>query len=134
MTGTPMHFLSGAGMHPTLVRLQYPDGRFVARAKTAASTLPVNAAFAQQVGDEVWGILVDAGSPAANGTTTLVTTDDGRMFVAVITGEELVSGEPAASLAAARYWELPPDYVARLMIALDAEEEAPRDDAVSGTG
>ena len=40
--------------------------------------------------------------------------DDGRAFRVAPAGEGVASGDPAAVLAAAMYWELPPAYVRRL--------------------
>lgn len=99
-------FLSGAGMEPGEVLARFPGARFVARAR-----------LAEGAGDEVWGIVIRLaeGQPAAGGGETRpVVTDDGRRFVAATEGDGRPTGEPAAVLAAARYWELPPAYVRRL--------------------
>ena len=104
-------FVCGADMAPLLVRQAMPGARFVARARIAAG------------GDEeaVWGILLhdERGAGAAAGTDGAgaereVVTDDGRSLLASAPGGWRPSGEPAAVLAAARYWELPPAYVRRL--------------------
>lgn len=114
-------FLSGAEMDPTAVRAVYPGARFVARARVNANGLAVAPAFAAHLGAEVWGILVivprlsKAGDEARE-----VVTDDGRTFSATVATAELVGGEPMEALAAARYWELPPPYVARLRAAVEA--------------
>lgn len=99
-------FLSGAGMEPGEVLTRFPGARFVARAR-----------MAEGGGDEIWGILIRLaeGQPTAGGGETRpVVTDDGRRFVAATEGDGRPIGEPAAVLAAARYWELPPAYIRRL--------------------
>ena len=104
-------FLCGADMDPTAVRAAYPDARFVARAQIAAEK-PGSDEPA-----EVWGILlrVPAGSGAGEGEPGgQVVTDDGRGFAARLMDGGRPTGEPAAILAWARYWELPPGYVGRL--------------------
>jgi len=118
-------FLTGADMDPTLVRRAYSGGRFVARAVLAAEAGEVAPAFAPAVaglsGGDVWGILVRVPAAIAGDVRRRpVTTDDGRAFTAALAGEHLVAGLPAATFAAARYWELPPAYTARLATALPA--------------
>jgi hypothetical protein len=44
-----------------------------------------------------------------------------------LAGDTLIDGDPNDALAAARYWELPPPYVARLKAALSATDEDPSD-------
>ena len=109
-TGTDRYlFLCGADMDPTLARTSYPGARFVARAKLSGGD--------GTVVDEVWGILLRVpalpATDAANEERDVV-TDDGRRFRAVAVGGGRPTGDPAAVLAAARYWELPPAYVRRL--------------------
>ena len=99
-------FLCGADMDPTLARTTHPGARFVARAKLSAGD--------GQVADEVWGILLRVPALAAAHEEREVVTDDGRRFRAVAIGGGRPAGDPAAILAAARYWELPPAYVRRL--------------------
>ncbi len=68
-------------------------------------------------GDEVWGIVirvVPSAETSADGDDREVMTDDGRRVRAIVTTGGRPSGDPAAVLAAARYWELPPSYVRRL--------------------
>ena len=94
-------------MDPTAVLAAYPGARFVARARLAAA----------EEQDEVWGILIRV--PAETGEDDgaderEVITDDGRRFRAIAVGGGRPAGDPAAVLAAARYWELPPSYVRRL--------------------
>jgi hypothetical protein len=119
-------FLSGAEMEPMAVRAAHPGARFVARARVATGGAVVAPAFAEHVGDEVWGILVGVPSGADSAPRDVV-TDDGRMFAAALGGEELIGGDPAEALAAARYWELPPAYVSRLKAALAVADEDPSD-------
>ena len=99
-------FLCGADMDPTLVRTTHPGARFVARAKLSAGD--------GTVADEVWGILLRVSALPAADEERDVVTDDGRRFQAVAVGGGRPTGDPAAVLAAARYWELPPAYVRRL--------------------
>jgi hypothetical protein len=47
------------------------------------------------------------------GETILATADDGRSL-RVVMAEPLLSGDPVTVLANARYWELPPAFVAAL--------------------
>ncbi len=120
-------FLSGAEMEPTAVRTAYPDARFVARSRIAADGASIAPTFAPHLDGEVWGILIQVPTPVAATATRQATTDDGRTFSASLTGDALVGGEPDEALAAARYWELPPPYVARLKTALAATDEDPSD-------
>ena len=99
-------FLSGAEMDPESILEALPEARFVARARLSADE--------SGAADEIWGIVVrvvDAGDPT---TERAVTTDDGRVLMAAVAGDGRPVGEPAAVLAAAKYWELPPSYVQRL--------------------
>ena len=103
-------FLCGADMDPTAVLTAYPEARFVARARLVAGEDNV---------DQVWGILIRV--PPDVSTDEMadvreVVTDDGRRFRAVAVGGGRPVGDPAAVLAAARYWELPPAYVRRLPV------------------
>lgn len=98
-------FLCGAEMDPSAARAAYPEGRFVARARTEAA--------AGEAG-ETWGILLRVPAPGGEGDERGVVTDGGRRFRAVAPAGWRPAGEPAAVLAAARYWELPPAYVRRL--------------------
>jgi hypothetical protein len=125
-------FLSGADMHPSEVLATYPGANFVARARVAVPGSDVAALFADHLSDgsgsaEVWGILIRWPDGTADGPPRDVTTDDGRTFQALTTNG-LLSGDPQAVLAQARYWELPPDYVARLRDAVAALGVATGDD------
>ncbi len=110
-------FLCGADMDPTAVRAADPGARFVAR---ACLPPPGDAPPAG-----VWGILLETPADGADteaGATRRVVTDDGRPFAAV--GEAEPSGDPAAVIAAARYWELLPAYVRTLPGWSDPGDEA----------
>ena len=102
-------FLSGAAMDPQLILATYPGARFVARAR-----LPVT--DSGESGNEIWGIVIRLAIPATSdsGTMREVTTDDGQVLTAAVAGDGRPAGDPAAVLAAAKYWELPPAYVKRL--------------------
>jgi hypothetical protein len=123
---TTYRFLSGAEMEPIAIREAWPEARFVARARIAVDGFAVSSAFASQIEDEVWGILVDSAGDKS-GAPVQATTDDGRTIEALVSGDQVVDGEPDAALAAARYWELPPAYVGRLKTALAAVDEEPSD-------
>jgi len=103
-------FLCGAEMDPSAVRAAHPGARFVARARAGG----------EGEGGQVWGILLRVPA-AAGGGEREVTTDDGREFRAAAPHGWDPGGEPAAILAAARYWELPPAYVRRLSGGLDED-------------
>jgi len=92
-------------MAPGAVLAAYPGANFVARARLTDAA------------DEVWGILVrvQVATAAADGPACAVETDDGRRFAALAPGDGRPAGDPAAVLAEARYWELPPSYVAGLV-------------------
>jgi hypothetical protein len=69
-------------------------------------------------GDEVWGIVIRLATPATSDSDAVreVTTDDGRTLTAAVEDDGQPTGDPAAMLAAAKYWELPPAYVTRLSV------------------
>ena len=97
-------FLCGAGMDPSAVRRAYPGARFVARARL----LPPD----DGPSEGIWGILLEVPADRAGShpdAARSVVADDGRAYDAW--AEEGPGGDPAAVLAAARYWELPPAYV-----------------------
>jgi hypothetical protein len=120
-------FLSGAEMEPTAVRTAHPGARFVARARIAANDATVAPTFAAHLDGEVWGILIRVPGATAATAPLTATTDDGRSFAVALAGEPVIGGDPDDVLAAARYWELPPPYVARLKAALSAPDEDPSD-------
>jgi hypothetical protein len=120
-------FLSGADMEPTAVRTAYPGARFVARSRITADGASIAPTFAPHLDGEIWGILIQIPTPIAASAHTEATTDDGRALSASLIGDTLIGGEPDEALAAARYWELPPSYVARLKSALAVTDEDPSD-------
>jgi hypothetical protein len=124
-------------MWPSQVNAGVAGAQFVARGWTPADQAPVASYFADAVTDQVWGLLVSTTNGAGEGQTVTVTADDGRQFSAVLEDGPLLDGDPQDVLAAARYWELPPRFVAQLKEALQAggvtvEEEEPRDDGSLG--
>ena len=113
-------FLSGPEMEPERLRSAWPQARFVARARLQPRPLgtvmpPAGARF------EVWGIIVETPDAPVAGDARAAITDDGRAFT--VTAPTAGDADPAALLAAARYWELPPPYVRRLAIAAGAPVE-----------
>jgi len=137
-TGSRVIFLHGADMRPETLRRAQPGARFVARGWVAGAALPTPTPTGNPAAD-VWGILIETSAPSpaqfadepkatrsADGATGLdaadlivtATTDDGRIISAMaVTPPEAVA-DPAATVAAARYWELPPAYVAALAASL----------------
>ena len=113
-------FLSGAEMEPERVRGAWPEARFVARARLQPRPL---GAVAPPPGTryETWGIVIETPFAADTGDARGAITDDGRVFTVVVPPADVA--DPAAVLAAARYWELPPPYVRRLAIAANAPVE-----------
>lgn len=104
-------FLSGAEMQPERIRATWPEARFVARGRL--SPRPANAVPPPRGGRfETWGILIEVPDGAADGEMWAALTDDDRSFSVVVPAPDAL--DPAAVLAAARYWELPPAYVRRL--------------------
>lgn len=111
--GGTVVFLHGADMAPESVRATWPAARFIARARVGADDLlgaiPPGADVA-----EIWGILISVPDDAIPDATITATSDDGRSFtVAPMTPPDAIA-DPEATVAAARYWELPPAYVAAL--------------------
>ena len=113
-------FLSGAEMQPERVRGAWPEARFVARGRLEPRPLgavapPVGARY------ETWGIIIEAPHAVISGEARGAVADDGRVFAVTVPPPD--DADPAAVLAAARYWELPPSYVRRLMSAANAPVE-----------
>lgn len=97
-------FLCGADMEPGVILATYAGATFIARARRTAGER------------EVWGILIQTSDPPSPGEAPhAVETDDGRHFSAHAPHGPTPSGDPASILAEARYWELPPHYIARLV-------------------
>lgn len=116
-------FLYGADMQPDAVRTAWVGGRFIARARLSAEEVPRTAAPGPDVA-EIWGILVEVprvdGASSDRLDTITATTDDGRTLTAVAATPAGALTDPAAWVAAARYWELPPAFVAALAAAISA--------------
>jgi hypothetical protein len=105
-------FYSGEQMSPEAIRSAWPGARFIARASVLINGQAVADRFGPVIDQTVWGIAVDVGTELA-GDTMLATADDGRSL-RVVLAEPLLSGDPVTVLANARYWELPPAFVAAL--------------------
>jgi hypothetical protein len=113
-------FLRGAEMEPERVRAAWPEARFVARGRLQPR--PFGAVFAPAGARyETWGIVVEAPDTPMSGEARGAVTDDGREMPVVI--PSAADADPAAVLAAAKYWELPPDYVRRLAHAANTAAE-----------
>ena len=113
-------FLSGAEMQPERVRGAWPEARFVARGRLEPRPLgavvpPVGARY------ETWGIVIETPHAVISGEERGAVADDGRVFAVTVPPPD--DADPAAVLAAARYWELPPPYVRRLASAANAPVE-----------
>ena len=113
-------FLSGAEMQPERIRADWPEGRFVARGRIRQGPGGI-APSSGQTHDEIWGIVIETPGGATDGETTTAVADDGRGFAVVVPAPD--ADDPAAVLAAARYWELPPPYVRQLMRRANAQVE-----------
>jgi hypothetical protein len=113
-------FLSGAEMEPERVRGTWPEARFVARARLQPRPLGAVPAPAG-VRYETWGIVIETPDAPVAGDERGAVADDGRVFAVTVPPAD--DADPAAVLAAARYWELPPPYVRRLMSAANAPVE-----------
>lgn len=120
--GGHLLFLSGADMHPTAIVTAYEGAMFVARGRLdegGDTGAPASAAT-----EDVWGILLrmpdlEVRSP---GEERPVVVDDGRSFRARVVTPTGDAADPVATIAAARYWELPPSYVDRLRRRVDSSE------------
>jgi hypothetical protein len=114
-------FLSGAEMQPERVRAAWPEARFLARARLEPR--PLGAVVAPGGTEyERWGILIETSGAEPAGESCATRTDDGRPFGAIVLPPD--DADPAAVLAAARYWELLPAYVRKLarLAAMPVEE------------
>lgn len=119
--GETIVFLHGADMAPETVRATWQGARFIARARVDAQHLqgvPVVPDLPQ-----VWGILVSVSDLEASGAAPAVTAtaDDGRSFTATPVTQADALANPAETVAAARYWELPPAYVATLAAGVPSQ-------------
>ena len=113
-------FLSGAEMQPERVRVAWPEARFMARGRLEprpldAVAVPAGARY------ETWGIVIETPDAPVGGDARHAVADDGRAFAVIVTAPD--DTDPAAVLAAARYWELPPAYVRRLASIANAPVE-----------
>jgi hypothetical protein len=70
---------------------------------------------------ETWGIVIETPDAPVAGEARGAVADDGRAFA--VTVPALEDADPAAVLAAAQYWELPPAYVRRLASIANAPVE-----------
>ena len=113
-------FLSGAEMEPERVRSTWPEARFVARGRLEPRPLGAVAAPAG-VRYETWGIVIETADAPVSGESRGAVADDGRVFAVTVPPAD--DADPAAVLAAARYWELPPPYVRWLAIAANVPVE-----------
>ena len=106
-------FLCGANMEPEAIRARWPKARFVALARangvlTTGLGLPANA-----FGPDVWGIVVETGTPQ-RGIYLPLTLRDGSDATAIMVDDATALGSLEDILAQARYWELPEDYRNRI--------------------
>jgi hypothetical protein len=118
-------FLSGAKMNPTVAREVYPDAHFVARARLQANVNDIAPPFSASLAagsDEIWGIILASQDGQSTTPRRTAITDDGRE-VQVEPHLPLLDGDTEVVLAAARYWELPPAYIARLAAAVSGDSE-----------
>ena len=113
-------FLSGAEMQPERVRGDWPAARFVARGRLEPRPF---GAVAAPVGPryETWGIVIEIPDASISGDARGALADDSRDVSVIVLPPD--DTDPAAVLAAARYWELPPPYVRRLASAANAPVE-----------
>jgi len=99
-------------MSPEAIRAADPDARFIARAHVTINRGEAPDQFAAVDGGAIWGIAVET-SLVGQLAVVELTTDDGRVLEGQL-AEPILDGDPALILANARYWELPPTYVAAL--------------------
>ena len=121
-------FLCGTDMVPGAVLAAFPGAQFVARAQV----MDTERTETEPNVPPVWGILVQvpANDDDRSSGSVAVRTDDGRVVQAVAPAGTRPTGDPAAVLAAARYWELPPAYVATLSTSSFDPNDG-TDDAIS---
>ena len=113
-------FLSGAEMQPERVRVAWPEARFVARGRLEPRPI---GPFVAPAGTryETWGIVIETPDDQITGDARRAIADDGRAFAVIAPAPD--DADPAATLAAAQYWELPPPYVRRLARVANAPVE-----------
>jgi hypothetical protein len=105
-------FLYGAEMAPEAIRRRFPEASFVARAWIGDPAEPV------------WGVLIAGAGHGEHLPVAEATTDDGRRVVAAVPSPP-ADADPAKVIAAARYWELAPAYIERLVAAQAAAGAEP---------
>ncbi len=111
--GGTVVFLHGADMAPESVRATWQAARFIARGRVSAADLPGSIPPGADLAD-VWGILFSVPDGDGLGAEITATTDDGRSVRAAPATKPEAIADPAATVAEARYWELPPAYVSAL--------------------
>lgn len=133
--GGTIQILTGEAMWPDRVNARWPGAQFVARARFDAGESPRPSAFRSLDAPATWGVLIALPSDSASGVAVETTTDGGEVITAYFDADELLAGDPEGVVAAAKYWELPWQYVGALRDAVAATgieilDEDPRDDAV----
>jgi hypothetical protein len=111
-------FYSGEKMRPEAIRAADPNARFKGRARTAINSGEEPDQFATVLDGEIWGIAVETSAPCES-VEIEITLEDGQTIDALL-AEPVLGGNPTQVLANARYWELPPDFVARLRSIVEA--------------
>lgn len=113
-------FRYGADMAPETINAETPSARFVARARVARATpdgspaAPDTDAGAPDGADWIWGILLIQPEPPVVRGEADVITDTGRVTHAAVLTDEAALADPAAVARQARFWELPPAFIAAL--------------------
>ena len=105
-------FYSGELMSPEAIRAADPEARFIARGKVTINPGEAPDVFADALDEEVWGIAVETSAQTEPAEVT-ITLDNGSSLIGAL-AEPLLNGNDKAVLANARYWELPPAYIACL--------------------
>jgi len=124
-------FLCGADMDPSAVLAASPEARFVARARVADPPPDRLPAWWPETAraEGVWGILIRnpplEATAAGDGPLVSAVTDDGNPVVARFATGAADLVDPAAVLAGARYWELPPAFVRAVASAARPGDAAP---------
>jgi hypothetical protein len=111
-------FYSGEHMSPESIRASDASARFRGRASVVLNPGEAPDLFADVLADKIWGILIETNA-TGEGTEVEVTDETGQILEALL-AEPMLGGDAAKVLANARYWELPPEYVARLRSIVEA--------------
>jgi hypothetical protein len=109
-------------MHPSAIRQRWPEARFIGIGWVNGALSRGIGLERDALGPQIWGILVDAGTPL-EGMFVPVTQRDGTAATAVLNGDPAAVGTLSGMLAQARYWELPRDYRDRIEAASGAVSE-----------